>query len=179
MPRASSRATSMIPREPARPQDRIKSRCQEVRRAARPAVVPDAHVAGVPDRAVQDRGARGRPGGDRDPRRSARSGRCAPRLPSQQRSRIDPVGACVGMRGSRVQAVSNEIAGERVDIILYDENPAQFVINAMSPAEVRVDRRRRGLAQHGYRGRRRKSCRRRSAAAGRTSASRASSRAGS
>ena len=51
-------------------------------------------------------------------------------------SRIDPVGACVGMRGSRVQAVSNELAGERVDIILWDENPAQFVINAMSPAEV-------------------------------------------
>ncbi|VAW59995.1 Transcription termination protein NusA [hydrothermal vent metagenome] len=51
-------------------------------------------------------------------------------------SRMDPVGACVGMRGSRVQSVSNELAGERVDIILWDENPAQFVINAMSPAEV-------------------------------------------
>lgn len=51
-------------------------------------------------------------------------------------ARIDPVGACVGMRGSRVQAVSNELAGERVDIILWNENPAQFVINAMSPAEV-------------------------------------------
>ncbi len=50
--------------------------------------------------------------------------------------RVDPVGACVGMRGSRVQAVSNEIAGERVDIIPFDENAAQFVINAMSPAEV-------------------------------------------
>jgi len=50
--------------------------------------------------------------------------------------RIDPVGACVGMRGSRVQAVSNELAGERIDIIVWDENPAQFVINAMSPAEV-------------------------------------------
>jgi len=50
--------------------------------------------------------------------------------------RIDPVGACVGMRGSRVQAVSNELNGERVDIILWDENPAQFVINAMSPADV-------------------------------------------
>jgi N utilization substance protein A len=50
--------------------------------------------------------------------------------------RIDPVGACVGMRGSRVQAVSNEIAGERVDIIPWDVSPAQFVINAMSPAEV-------------------------------------------
>jgi len=50
--------------------------------------------------------------------------------------RMDPVGACVGMRGSRVQSVSNELAGERVDIILWDDTPAQFVINAMSPAEV-------------------------------------------
>lgn len=50
--------------------------------------------------------------------------------------RLDPVGACVGMRGSRVQTVSNELAGERVDIILWDENPAQYVINAMAPAEV-------------------------------------------
>jgi len=51
--------------------------------------------------------------------------------------RIDPVGACVGMRGSRVQTVSNELGGERIDIILWDENPAQFVINAMSPAQVK------------------------------------------
>ncbi len=51
-------------------------------------------------------------------------------------ARIDPVGACVGMRGSRVQAVSNELAGERIDIVLWDENEAQFVINAMSPAVV-------------------------------------------
>ena len=51
-------------------------------------------------------------------------------------SRIDPVGACVGMRGSRVQAVSNELAGERVDIVTWHENAAQFVINAMAPAEV-------------------------------------------
>ncbi|GLX83559.1 transcription termination factor NusA [Thalassotalea eurytherma] len=50
--------------------------------------------------------------------------------------RLDPVGACVGMRGSRVQAVSGELGGERVDIVLYDDNPAQFVINAMAPAEV-------------------------------------------
>ena len=50
--------------------------------------------------------------------------------------RIDPIGACVGMRGSRVQAVSNELSGERVDIILWDDNPAQYVINAMAPAEV-------------------------------------------
>jgi len=50
--------------------------------------------------------------------------------------RIDPVGACVGMRGSRVQAVSGELAGERIDIVPWDENPAQLVINAMAPAEV-------------------------------------------
>lgn len=50
--------------------------------------------------------------------------------------RIDPVGACVGMRGARVQAISNELGGERVDIVLWDDNPAQFVINAMAPADV-------------------------------------------
>ncbi len=50
--------------------------------------------------------------------------------------RIDPVGACVGMRGARVQAVSNELGNERVDIVLWDDNPAQFVINAMAPAEI-------------------------------------------
>jgi len=50
--------------------------------------------------------------------------------------RLDPIGACVGMRGSRVQAVSGELNGERVDIVLWDDNPAQFVINAMAPAEV-------------------------------------------
>lgn len=50
--------------------------------------------------------------------------------------RMDPVGACVGMRGARVQAVSNELDGERVDIILWDDNPAQLVINALAPAEV-------------------------------------------
>jgi N utilization substance protein A len=50
--------------------------------------------------------------------------------------RLDPVGACVGMRGSRVQSVSNELAGERVDIILWNPSDAQYVINAMSPAEI-------------------------------------------
>lgn len=50
--------------------------------------------------------------------------------------RIDPIGACVGMRGARVQAVSSELAGERIDIILFDDNVAQFAINALSPAEV-------------------------------------------
>ncbi|PZQ14017.1 MAG: transcription termination/antitermination protein NusA [Rhodanobacter denitrificans] len=51
-------------------------------------------------------------------------------------SRTDPIGACIGMRGSRVQAVSNELNGERIDIVLWNDNPAQFVINAMAPAEV-------------------------------------------
>src|SRR3546814_552537 len=51
-------------------------------------------------------------------------------------NRTDPIGACIGMRGSRVQAVRNELNGERVDIVLWSDNPAQFVINAMAPAEV-------------------------------------------
>jgi transcription termination/antitermination protein NusA len=50
--------------------------------------------------------------------------------------RIDPIGTCVGMRGSRVQAVTSELAGERIDIILWSQDPAQFVINALAPAEV-------------------------------------------
>ncbi|CAB5494814.1 transcription termination factor NusA [Bathymodiolus thermophilus thioautotrophic gill symbiont] len=50
--------------------------------------------------------------------------------------RLDPIGSCIGMRGARVQAVSNELNGERVDVILWDEDPAQYVINAMAPAEV-------------------------------------------
>ncbi len=50
--------------------------------------------------------------------------------------RIDPIGACVGMRGARVQAVSGELGGERIDIVLWDDNPVQLVINAMAPAEV-------------------------------------------
>ncbi len=51
-------------------------------------------------------------------------------------ARIDPVGACVGMRGARVQSVTNELAGERVDIVQWDDDPVRFVMNAMSPAEV-------------------------------------------
>jgi len=69
-------------------------------------------------------------GGARDP------GRRAKIAVRSNDKRTDPIGACVGMRGSRVQAVSNELAGERFDIILWDDNPAQFVINAMAPAEV-------------------------------------------
>lgn len=50
--------------------------------------------------------------------------------------RIDPIGACVGMRGSRVQAVSSELGNERIDIVLWDDDPAQLVLNAMAPAEI-------------------------------------------
>jgi len=50
--------------------------------------------------------------------------------------RVDPIGTCVGVRGSRVNAVTNELAGERVDIILYSDDPAKFVINALAPAEI-------------------------------------------
>lgn len=50
--------------------------------------------------------------------------------------RIDPIGACIGMRGSRVQNVSNELGGERIDVILWDDDPAQLVVNAMAPAEI-------------------------------------------
>lgn len=50
--------------------------------------------------------------------------------------RIDPIGACVGMRGARVQAVSSELGGERIDVVLWDDNPVQFIINAMSPVDV-------------------------------------------
>ncbi len=50
--------------------------------------------------------------------------------------KLDPIGACVGMRGSRVMSVSNELGGERIDIVLWDEDPAVFVINAMAPAEI-------------------------------------------
>jgi len=69
-------------------------------------------------------------GGARDP------GRRAKIAVRSNDKRTDPIGACVGMRGSRVQAVSNELAGERIDIILWDDNSPQFVINAMAPAEV-------------------------------------------
>ena len=129
--------TDMIPREQAKPQDRIKAFLKEVRSEPRgpqlfltrtaPEFLMELFKLEVPEvgqgliqilAAARDPGVRAKIAvRSNDPR-------------------IDPVGACVGMRGSRVQAVSNEISGERVDIIPYDQNPAQFVINAMSPAEV-------------------------------------------
>ncbi len=127
----------MIPREPVRSQDRIKAYLKEVRTEPRgpqlflsrtaPEFLIELFKLEVPEvgqglinilAAARDAGVRAKIAvRSNDPR-------------------VDPVGACVGMRGSRVQAVSNEIAGERVDIIPFDENNAQFVINAMAPAEV-------------------------------------------
>ena len=127
----------MIPREPVRPQDRMKALLTEVRSEQRgpqlfmtrtsPQFLVELFKIEVPEvgqglieilAAARDAGLR------------------AKIAVKSNDARIDPVGACVGMRGSRVQAVSNELAGERVDIILWDENAAQFVVNAMSPAEV-------------------------------------------
>jgi len=128
---------NLIPREPIRTQDRVKAFLREVRSEPRgpqlflsrtaPEFLIELFKLEVPEvgqgliqilSAARDPGVR------------------AKIAVKSSDSRIDPVGACVGMRGSRVQAVSNEIAGERVDIIPYEDNPAQFVINAMQPAEV-------------------------------------------
>jgi N utilization substance protein A len=137
MPKASFAREEMIPREPVRSQDRIKAYLKEVRSEPRgpqlflsrtaPEFLIELFKLEVPEvgqglinilAAARDAGVRAKIAvRSNDPR-------------------VDPVGACVGMRGSRVQAVSNEIAGERVDIIPFDENTAQFVINAMAPAEV-------------------------------------------
>ncbi|HKJ21357.1 MAG TPA: transcription termination factor NusA [Woeseiaceae bacterium] len=128
---------NLIPREPVRPQDRIKALLREVRSELRGPQLfltrtsPDflielfkLEVPEVGQNLIEIMGAA------RDP------GLRAKIAVRSHDSRIDPVGACVGMRGSRVQAVSNELAGERVDIILWNDNAAQFVVNAMSPADV-------------------------------------------
>jgi N utilization substance protein A len=127
----------MVPREPVRPQDRIKALLTEVRSEPRgpqlfmtrtsPQFLMELFKIEVPE---VGQGLIDILGAARDP------GLRAKIAVRSNDNRIDAVGACVGMRGSRVQAVSNELAGERVDIILYDDNPAQFVVNAMSPAEV-------------------------------------------
>jgi N utilization substance protein A len=127
----------MIPREAVRTGDRLRGYLKEVRAETRgpqlfvsrtaPEFLVELFKLEVPE---VDQGLLRILGGARD------SGSRAKISVESLDSRLDPVGACVGMRGSRVQSVSNELAGERVDIILWDENPAQFVINAMSPAEV-------------------------------------------
>jgi len=127
----------MIPREPVRTQDRIKAYLKDVRSEPRgpqlflsrtaPEFLIELFKLEVPE---VGQGLINILGAARD------SGARAKIAVRSNDPRIDPVGACVGMRGSRVQAVSNEIAGERVDIIPFDDNAAQFVINAMAPAEV-------------------------------------------
>jgi N utilization substance protein A len=127
----------MIPREAVRPGDRVRGYLKEVRAEARgpqlfvsrtaPELLIELFKLEVPE---VGEGLIEILGAARDP------GSRAKIAVKTNDPRIDPVGACVGMRGSRVRAVSNELAEERVDIILWDENPAQFVINAMSPAEV-------------------------------------------
>ncbi len=127
----------LIPREAVRPGDRIRAYLQEVRSEIRgpqlflsrttPELLIELFKLEVPE---VNEGMIDIINGARDP------GARAKIAVKANDPRIDPIGACVGMRGSRVQAVSNELGGERVDIILWDENPAQFVINAMAPAEV-------------------------------------------
>ena len=127
----------MIPREAVRAGDRLRGYLREVRAEVRgpqlfvsrtdPEFLVELFKIEVPE---VDQNLIEILGGARD------AGSRAKVAVNSLDARLDPVGACVGMRGSRVQSVSNELAGERVDIILWDENPAQFVINAMSPAEV-------------------------------------------
>ena len=127
----------MIPREAVRTGDRLRGYLKEVRAETRgpqlfvsrtaPEFLVELFKLEVPE---VDQGLLRIIGGARD------AGSRAKISVESLDARLDPVAACVGMRGSRVQSVSNELAGERVDIILWDENPAQFVINAMSPAEV-------------------------------------------
>ena len=128
---------SMMPREAVRVHDRIKALLVEVRSEPRgpqlfmtrtsPQFLIELFKIEVPE---VGQGLIEILGAARDP------GLRAKIAVKSNEPRIDPVGACVGMRGSRVQSVSNELACERVDIILWNENPAQYVINSMSPAEV-------------------------------------------
>jgi len=127
----------LIPREPMRPGDRVRGYLYDVRpeqrgpqlfvSRTRPEFLIELFKLEVPEVGqglIELRGAA------RDPGLRAKIS-----VQAKDR-RIDPVGACVGMRGSRVQSVSNELAGERIDIIMWNENTAQFVINAMAPADV-------------------------------------------
>lgn len=127
----------MLPRETFRPGDRVRGLLYVIRPEARgaqlfisrthPDMIVELFRIEVPEIAEETLEIKG---AARDP------GSRAKIAVKTNDKRLDPVGACVGMRGSRVQAVSGELNGERVDIVLWDDNPAQFVINAMSPAEV-------------------------------------------
>lgn len=129
--------SDMLPREAVRVGDRVRAYLQDVRPEQRgpqlivsrtcPEMLVELFKIEVPeigDGLIELKGAA------RDPGSRAKIAVLA------KDNRIDPVGACVGMRGARVQAVSSELGGERVDIVLWADNPAQFVINAIAPAEV-------------------------------------------
>ncbi|MBN9288117.1 MAG: transcription termination/antitermination protein NusA [Gammaproteobacteria bacterium 39-13] len=129
--------SDMLPREAVRVGDRVRAYLQDVRPEQRgpqlivsrtcPEMLIELFKIEVPeigDGLIELKGAA------RDPGSRAKIAVLA------KDNRIDPVGACVGMRGARVQAVSSELGGERVDIVLWADNPAQFVINAIAPAEV-------------------------------------------
>ncbi|MBU2971286.1 transcription termination factor NusA [Pseudoalteromonas sp. C2R02] len=127
----------MLPRENFRPGDRVRGLLYDVKPEARgaqlfvtrskPEMLIELFRIEVPEVGEETIDIKA---GARDP------GSRAKIAVKSNDKRIDPVGACVGMRGARVQAVSTELGGERIDIVLYDDNPAQFVINAMAPAEV-------------------------------------------
>lgn len=129
--------SDMLPKELLRIGDRVRAYLQDVRKDLRgpqlmisrtcPEMLIELFKIEVPeigDGLIEIKGAA------RDPGSRAKISVLAKDM------RIDPVGACVGMRGARVQAVSNELGGERVDIVLWDEDPAQYVINSLAPAEV-------------------------------------------
>ncbi|MBR0573250.1 transcription termination factor NusA [Pasteurella atlantica] len=127
----------MLPRENLRPGDRVRGVLYEIKpdskgpqlfvTRSKPVMLEELFRLEVPEigeELIEIKGAA------RDPASRAKI------AVKSNDKRIDPVGACVGMRGARVQAISNELGGERVDIVLWDDNPAQFAINAMAPADV-------------------------------------------
>lgn len=127
----------MLPRENFRPGDRVRGVLYAIKpeskgpqlfvTRAKPVMLQELFKLEVPEigeEVIEIKGA------SRDP------GSRAKIAVKSNDKRIDPVGACVGMRGARVQAITNELGGERVDIVLWDDNPAQFLINAMAPADV-------------------------------------------
>ncbi|MBT3744776.1 MAG: transcription termination/antitermination protein NusA, partial [Candidatus Thioglobus sp.] len=127
----------LIPNESVRKNDRLRAYIKEVKSSVRGAQIFLSRT--VPEMMIQlfemevpeiSEGVIEIMGGARDP------GLRSKLAVKAKDKRLDPIGSCIGMRGARVQAVSNELNGERVDIILWDEDPAQFVINAMAPAEV-------------------------------------------
>ncbi|MFA7495642.1 MAG: transcription termination factor NusA [Acidithiobacillus sp.] len=127
----------MMPREAIRPGDRVKAHLQDVRRVQRgpqlflsrisPELLIKLFAQEVPE---INNGMIEIMGAARDP------GLRAKLAVRSNDPRIDPVGACVGLRGNRVQTVINELKGERVDIVIWAADPASYVINALSPAEV-------------------------------------------